>query len=203
MPIGHTPDIKTRVFSDFISIKTRHPPKFARFDPNLPDILQTKRPIGLKTSDHTYFCPNQLLLGRSTRKLPVAKYDVSLNPKKRFQFIERLTQDYWKRWHVHYFPSLILHQKWHVEVRDLSVGDIVLVQDSKSFKGEWKLAEVCHATPGKDGRVRDVELRYKSQGDNVEYKGTKDVNIKRSVHRLVLIVPVEERPEKKRVRFAV
>ena len=67
------------------------------------------------------------------------------------------------------------------------------MQDSKSFRGNWKLAEVSSATPGSDGKVRDVTLRYKIQDDDTIYKGSKDMSINRSAHRLVLIVPVEDR----------
>ena len=157
--------------------------------------IMNERPIGIKTTDHTYFCPNQLLLGRSSVKMPNIKYDHELNPRKRFQFIENLTQSYWRRWQVHYFPSLILQQKWHVESRNLRVDDVVLVQDTKSLRGMWKLAEVTLAIPSKDGKVRDVELRYKNLTDDLKYNGAKDVIIKRSVHRLVLIIPAEERAD--------
>jgi len=155
--------------------------------------MMNNRPIGIKSIDHTYFCPNHLLLGRSNTKSPVVKYDNTLNPKKRFQFMDNLINTYWKRWQIHYFPSLIIQQKWNVDCRNLAIGDIVLVQDSKSLRGHWKLAEVCSAIPGKDGKVRDIEIRYKNQSEGACYDGSKDLTIKRSVHRLVLIVPVEER----------
>ena len=157
--------------------------------------LMNDRPIGVKSSDHTYFCPNHLLLGRSSMKSLYSHYDNSSNYKKRFKFIDNLTQTFWKRWQIHYFPSLILQHKWHVDKRNLCVGDIVLVQDSAAIRGQWKLAEVCCILHSKDDKVRDVELRYKSQSPETNYKGSKDIRIRRSVHRLVLLVPVEERSE--------
>ena len=81
-----------------------------------------------------------------------------------------------------------------MECRNILVGDIVLVQNAKSFRGHWKLAGVCSAVPSKDGKVRDVELRYKSLTDGKSYDGSKDLCIKRSAHRLVLVVPAEDRP---------
>ena len=158
--------------------------------------IMNERPIGLKNADHSYFCPNQLLLGRSSIKTPVAKFDSSLNPRKRFQFIENLTQVYWKQWQIHYFPSLILQQKWHVEAGNLSEGDVVLVQDTNSLRGQWKLAEVHTVEPSNDGKVRDVVLRYKNHVDGTSYNGSKDLYIKRSVHRLVVVVPVDERTDR-------
>ena len=155
--------------------------------------IMNERPIGVKNSDHAHFCPNDLLLGRSSIKAPTGNLDENLCPRKRFHFIENLTQTYWKRWQTHYFPSLILQQKWHVECRNLCKGDIVLVQDAKSFRGQWKMAEVHSAECSKDGKVRDVVLRYKNQNGKRSYTGSKDLYLNRSVHRLVVILPIEER----------
>ena len=68
------------------------------------------------------------------------------------------------------------------------------MQDSNAIRGEWKLAQVLVANPGSDGKVRDATLRYKIQSCSTEnsYSGTPDQLIRRSVHRLVLILPVEE-----------
>ena len=85
-----------------------------------------------------------------------------------------------------------MQQKWHVDKRNLQVGDIVLVPDNKSSKGDWKLAEVSKADPGPDSKVRDVVLRYKTQDDKKVYTGAIDIEISRPVHRLVVIVPIEE-----------
>ena len=149
--------------------------------------LLNERPIGLKDGDHSYFCPNDLILGRASSNVPGGKFDEQLNPKRRFQFIQDLTQQFWKRWHTHYFDSLIVD----VDKRNLQVGDIVLVPDNKSSKGDWKIAEVSKADPGPDSRVRDVVLRYKTQDDKV-YTGASDIEISHPVHRLVVIVPIEE-----------
>ena len=155
--------------------------------------IMNERPIGIKNADHAYFCPNDLLLGRASVKAPVGKFDESLNHKSRFHLIETLVQTYWRRWQIHYFPSLLLQTKWHVESRNVCVGDIVLVQDAKSLRGQWKLAEVAEADPSTAGKVRNVVLRYKNQDSQKLYTGSKDILINRSVHRLVVILPIEER----------
>ncbi len=90
---------------------------------------------------------------------------------------------------------MLVQKKWHTESRNVRVGDVVVVQPEKPklFKGNWRLAQVCKTDPGRDGKVRSVTLRYKRQGDNYkQYKGVEDTEIQRSVHRLVMILPVEE-----------
>ena len=97
------------------------------------------------------------------------------------------------KWAHRYFPTLLIRRKWHTEARDLRVGDIVIVQPDKvEFHGHWRLAQVCSAEKARDGKVRSVKLRYKQQGHGKAYKGLQDTEITRSVHRLVLILPLEE-----------
>ena len=81
----------------------------------------------------------------------------------------------------------MIRQKWHTERRNLQIGDLVLFQDSNVVRGTWKFAEVAVAERGKDGKVRNVTLRYKAKKAGVEYRGEKDVFVKRSAHRIVVI----------------
>ena len=73
-------------------------------------------------------------------------------------------------------------------------GDVVLVTIS-SVRGQCKLARVTKTFPGKDGKVGEVELHYKNprKGEPIKtYKGHGYVTVDRLVHKLVVIVPVEE-----------
>ena len=53
--------------------------------------------------------------------------------------------------------------------RNVQVGDVVLVQDSNTIHGQWKLGQICEAIQGMDGRVRDVKIRYKNIGAGRNY----------------------------------
>ena len=55
----------------------------------------------------------------------------------------------------------------------------------------WKLAEVI-SVDNKDNRVRDVTLRYKPEGDG-KHVDKRNIIIKRSAHKISLLLPVEER----------
>ena len=58
---------------------------------------------------------------------------------KKDHFIQQLADAFWRKWTVFYFPSLVIQPKWHHEKRDMLVGDIVIIQDSKLPRGQWKL----------------------------------------------------------------
>ncbi|XP_068237048.1 uncharacterized protein [Palaemon carinicauda] len=158
--------------------------------------LMNERPIGTKPGFSLelggYLCPNDLLLGRSTGFCPSGMYDISGDHKRRLKFIQSIIESFWKKWHRDYFPSLLIRQKWHTTRRNVRVGDVVLVQDSNVVRGAWKLAQVIRADPGQDGVVRDVDLRYKIIKHGKGYDGGVDRIMCRSVHRLVVLLPIEE-----------
>ena len=161
--------------------------------------LLNERPIGTKTTDPNegaYLCPNDLLLGRTSRKAPIGHWTASSDSKVNLSAIYEIIESFWKKWIKFYFPTLIVQKKWHTDVRNVCVGDIVLLQqDSNDYKGIWRLAQVSEILDSSDGRVRSVRLRYKRQGPNGTYKGLRDTHVDRSVHRLVMILPVEEQTQ--------
>lgn len=68
----------------------------------------------------------------------------------------------------------------------------MLVKDKNALKGNWKLAQVIFTSPGFDGKVRNVTLRYKLSIPGTKYNGQRDILIDRSVHNIVVILPIEE-----------
>ena len=157
--------------------------------------LINQRPIGTKSNDPndgTYLCPNDLLLGRASTDVPMGEWDVKDNYRYRWKFVQEIVNSFWKKWSRDYFSTLLIRQKWHTETRNVQVGDIVIVQEQGIPRGKWKMAVVKIADTGNDNRVRDVTLRYKNLQDGLNYTGERDICVKRSVHRLVVILPIEE-----------
>ena len=144
-----------------------------------------QRPIGklpLSPDDGTYLCPNDLILGLSTNHVSQGPFEENANMKRRLDFIQEIVGNFWKRWSREIFPNLVIEPKWHVERRNLQVGDVVMIQDSNAIRGEWKIGVVVNVLESKDKRVRNVEVKYKN--------GETDITVKRAVQRLIVIVPV-------------
>ena len=60
-----------------------------------------------------------------------------------------------------YFPALIERKRWNLPSHNLSVGDLVMVVDEKTQRGDWPLARVTRIFPGKDNTVRVCEVKTK------------------------------------------
>ena len=156
--------------------------------------LVNARPIGrhpTSVDEEVYLSPNDLLLGRSTQKIPAGPFNVTTNKYVRHKLMQKIGDSFWRRWTEDFFPSLIIQQKWHVRNRNLRVDDIVMIQqESGKVKGKWRLGRIVRAEPSsRDGVVRQVEIRYK----NPESKSFSTVT--RAVQRVVVISPVEHDEE--------
>ena len=97
-----------------------------------------------------------------------------------------------------FFPSFLLHQKWHTVYQNVKVGDIALVQDWNQIRGNWKLAKVSEVFPGTDGLVRHVEIQYKNLSSNEPlrvYNGKSYTTTERPVQRLIVVVPIDDQDD--------
>ena len=147
--------------------------------------LVNERPIGVHPSNPdngTYLAPNDLLLGRASAKVPQGPFKERSSDKHRFDFIQSIVAQFWKRWTREVFPNMVLQKKWHTASRNLQSGDVVLVQDSNALRGKWRLGKVINGIPSEDGKVRRVVIQCLSE------TGLKQ-EIERPPQRLVLLVP--------------
>lgn len=108
-----------------------------------------ERPIGLKNGDpnegtYMYLCPNGLLLGKATTKVPPGRWSSKYCFKRRRNFIQQAVDSFWMKWMRDFFPTLIIRQKWHTKVRHVKVNDVILIQESNVIRGHWELTCTGH-----------------------------------------------------------
>ena len=167
--------------------------------------LCNERPIGVHKvpkADGTFqvLTPNCLIMGRSLNKVPDDSNLAShLKKSDRYQIIQQVTTDFWKRWTEEVTPESVIRQRWHETGRSLQVGDIVLIHESSPIKGRYTLGIVESVKVSQDGLVRSCVVGYRipSSRDSIgKYSGGKKVTVTRSVQRLSLLLPIEEQSEK-------
>ena len=157
-----------------------------------------ERPIGLLPaidSEINVLTPNCLLLGRATAANPSGWQPGSHSLKTRYHLVSAIGQQFWEHWIQLYAPLLVSQQKWFSRPRELKVGDVVLVADSNTLKGEYRLAIVTETHPSRDGHIRSATVSYKNfkVSESVrQYKGAPYTAVRRSVQRMALLVPVAE-----------
>ena len=140
--------------------------------------------------------PNMLNTG-SGSVLPKDYLDVE-DPHEKLSFIDELERAWWYQYKVQYFQNLIPTRKWIDEKRNISSGDVVLIEyKSKSASGTYRLGKVINVEVDKDNLVRTCTVLYKlvkpvtpRNRQTIEDVVSKEVQV--PIQRLVLILPVEE-----------
>lgn len=87
-------------------------------------------------------------------------------------------------------------RKWNTANRNLHPGDLVIIADRNTMRGEYRLGLVQEVFPGRGNKVRQVSVMYKNfrVGEKLQtYKGNNEaVVVSRSTQRLALLVPVDD-----------
>lgn len=119
--------------------------------------------VSVEPGSEEALTPNHFLLHSSPNSPALGVFDDSdLFLRKQWRNSQRLADMYWQRWVKEYLPELLPRSKWNREQTPLQVGDLVLVVDPGAPRNVWLKAVVQQVFPGKDGRIRLVEVRTKS-----------------------------------------
>ena len=155
--------------------------------------LVNSRPIGKhprNPEEGCYLCPNDLLLGRSSARIPQGPFKEHVSVAKRYEFIQSITETFWRKWVRDCFPSLIARKKWHVEKQNVLVDDMVLIKDNNAKRGVWKVGIVKDVKISGDGRVRCATVAYKTIPEHEpvsRYAGSPYTEVERPVHNLIVL----------------
>ncbi len=131
-------------------------------------------------------CPGDLMMGRAKAGMPAAQFETGQQLVKRFKAVQQAKEEFWDRGVKEVFPSLLKQGKWYKYKRDAKVGDIVPRKDVTATGKTYKYARIIGVHVGLDGKVRLADVEYKVPGESKFRMAT------RLIHKLVLVVPVEE-----------
>lgn len=123
----------------------------------------------------TPLTPGHFLVGEPLINVPDINYDhqkVSL--LTRWQMVQKMTHEFWRRWKTEYLNTLQQRYKWQVPISSPSVGDIVVIKDEDTPPTKWLLGRIKQIHPGVDNLVRVVTVQCKG-----------DHELKRPVSKLI------------------
>ena len=152
------------------------------------EAIVNSRPLSLESihdPEVTPLTPNQILTMKTVVASPPPGVFQSegVYARKRWRVVQHLADSFWRRWKREYLQLLQNRQKWTGEQRNLQVGDVVMLKEEGHARGRWPMGRVVEVHPSDDGLVRSVTLRVRG------------VNLKRPVHKTVLLVEAEEKPQ--------
>lgn len=70
------------------------------------------------------------LIGGSLKRIPDERdyKEIPINRLSRWEYLQKITQHFWERWHNEYLGTLINRSKWLNQQRNAKVGDLVVTK---------------------------------------------------------------------------
>ena len=81
------------------------------------------------------------------------------SPRSRYNYIQRLCDEWWRIWLKNFLPNLQVRNKWWKSRESLEIGDVVLLIDPNISRGKWHMGKILEVFPSLDGRIRSVRVR--------------------------------------------
>ena len=116
-------------------------------------------PLSSDPSDLEPLTPNHLLLLRPGCAVPLAITGPKDLYGRRWRHVQLIADKFWDRWLNEYLCTIQLRSKWFSVESNISIGDLVIVNNPNTPRCVWPLARVIEKYEGKDGLVRTVKLR--------------------------------------------
>ncbi|GFU21835.1 integrase catalytic domain-containing protein [Trichonephila clavipes] len=110
-------------------------------------------PLSNDPQDLQPLTPGHFLIGAPMASFPEEVPSQPACLKKRWNLIQHLRSQFWRRWHLEYLNQLQQRTKWNKPRRNLKVNDMVLVKEDNLPPLQWSLGRVVQVFPGDDGAV--------------------------------------------------
>lgn len=122
------------------------------------------RPLCPTTSDPSdikALTPGHFLIGDALLAPPESSAH-TLNINTRWQLVQKLKNDFWKRWQKEYITRLQNRPKWSKISSNIEINDLVIIMEDNMPPSRWALGRVLQTHPGTDGLVRVATIKCKN-----------------------------------------
>ncbi len=158
------------------------------------EMVLNQRPLTYVADQETELAPltpNSFLHGAATVPFvfPPDHADIIPTWAGRWKKSLEIQAAFWRRFQQEVLPHLRLNNKLLLSSRDFKEGDVVCFLHPTSAK-KWPLARISRTFPGKDGRVRTLQLTIpKFKGPAQTYQRLQDRVFTRDVGAVALLLP--------------
>ncbi|XP_062713831.1 uncharacterized protein LOC134290670 [Aedes albopictus] len=154
--------------TDFVGASRDLKVKLQRINNNLAESILNSRPLTylpIYSEEQEALTPNCFLMlstsgGNQPAREPVE--DIA-TARCNWDLCKQLLDRFWARWVKEYQPTITKRTKWFKNVKLVQVGDLVVVVEDRIRNG-WLRGRVLRVFPGRDGRMRNVEVATASAG---------------------------------------
>lgn len=120
-------------------------------------------PLSCDPSDGQPLTPAHFLLGGPLITLPEPDLNIRDGEAAyKWKRTVAIKQEFWRKWSKEYLKTLQAKHKWTVESPNPQIDDLVLLVDRDIAPLKWKIGKICKLYPGKDDKVRVVDVETSS-----------------------------------------
>lgn len=117
-------------------------------------------PISSDPEDLISLTPGHFLIGSPLTAYPEPDIiQIPMNRLSRWQHIEQLRQQFWRRWSQEYLHQCQQRNKWQFHNMSIHVGQMVILKEDNIPPLNWSLGRIVEVHPGKDGVNRVATVR--------------------------------------------
>ena len=114
-------------------------------------------------SDLSPLTPNHILLGLHRNwDYACEVNDRDVNSRKKYRQVQAIANRFWEQWRREYLPRLTKRTRWRENLKNISVGELVVLVEDDQKRGKWPLARVTKVFTSADGVVRSLEIKTKN-----------------------------------------
>lgn len=121
------------------------------------------RPLYAVTADIddvSALTPGHFIIGAPMVTLPEPNLlEINSNRLDHYQYLQRLYQSFWSRYHEDYLNTLQQRSKWREVETNLKIGDVVIIKEDNLPPAKWILGVILEAFPDKNGLVRTAKVK--------------------------------------------
>lgn len=111
-------------------------------------------------SDLSALTPGHFIIGRSLTSIPEPDYiNSKISYLNRWQIIQKMLQQFWKRWHREYLCRLQQRPKWLLPTKNFQINDLCLIKEDNMPPTKWRMCRIIQLHPGLDDKVRVVTVK--------------------------------------------
>ena len=117
-------------------------------------------PISTDPNDLLVLTPGHFLIGTSLTSAPeIDLKDIPRDRLSSWPLIQKIRQDFWKRWHTEYLTELNTRHKWTHGTHNIKPGTLVLIKEDNQPPLRWPMGRVVETLPGADEVIRVVRVK--------------------------------------------
>ncbi|XP_031339663.1 uncharacterized protein LOC116168131 [Photinus pyralis] len=136
-------------------------------------------PLSSNPDDLLPLTPAHFIIGESlVTPVEPDMEEMKMNRLSRYELIQKLRRDFWKRWSREYLSTLQNRTKWNIKRSNIQTNQLVILKEDNLPPLQWRMGRIIETHPGGDGVVRVVTIK------------TQNGVVKRSVSK-VCVLPIE------------